>query len=90
MLIKYLLYIKKKKNTSILTVRDNPFLVLAVAFAGCAVVCMRIWVTVWAGLTVWTPIGVLSVGVTGVIVAVTAADDAGITGVVAVTKKKFK
>lgn len=50
------------------TVRDKPFLVLAAAL-GCAVVCIRICVTVWAGLTVCTATGVLSTDVITVGVA---------------------
>lgn len=68
------------------TVRDKPFLVFAAALAGCAVVCIRICVTVWAGLTVCTPTGVLSTGVitVGVVTGITVLGVIGVLGVEAV------
>lgn len=69
-----------------LTVRDNPFLVFAVEPAGCAAVWIRIWVTVWAGLTVCTPIGALSVGVVAGVA--TGSDELGVEGVVGVVAVK--
>lgn len=67
------------------TVRDRPFLVFAAALAGCAVVCIRICVTVCAGLTVCTPTGVLSIGdiTVGVVTGNTVLGTVGVDGVVA-------
>lgn len=71
------------KRSRMLTVRDKPFLVLAAAL-GCGVVCIRICVTVWAGLTVCTATGVVSTEVitVGVVVGVTVVDVV-VVGVVA-------